>query len=150
MNRRSVRRFKEGTISQEQFREVLSFIQQPLPTHQVEELNIYYVINRVEGLTSGIYLKGQLIKEGDFSEKCKYLCVNQALARDSAVNFFITSDYQNYQTAMQWAGWLGHRLYLISQMLNLQCSGIGAYYDDETQALLETDQAVLYTLAVGQ
>ncbi|MGK7943955.1 MAG: SagB family peptide dehydrogenase [Microcystaceae cyanobacterium] len=150
MNRRSVRRFKEGTISQEQFREVLSFIQQPLPTHQVEELNIYYVINRVEGLTSGIYLKGQLIKEGDFTEKCKYLCVNQALARDSAVNFLITSDYHNYQTAMQWAGWLGHRLYLISQMLNLQCSGIGAYYDDETQALLETDQAVLYTLAIGQ
>lgn len=51
---------------------------------------------------------------------------------------------------MQWAGWLGHRLYLISQMLNLQCSGIGAYYDDETQALLGVNQGVLYTLAIGQ
>lgn len=150
LNRRSARKFKQGFISQEQLQAILSFIQEPLPTHQAENLRVYYVINRVEGLTSGVYLKGQFIQEGNFSEKCQYLCVNQALARDSAVNFFITSDYNNYQTAMQWAGWLGHRLYLVSHIFDLQCSGIGAYYDDETQAFLGTNQAILYVLAIGQ
>lgn len=51
---------------------------------------------------------------------------------------------------MQWVGWLGHRLYLISNYLNIGCSGIGAYYDDETQEFLETPKPVLYGMAIGR
>ena len=85
-----------------------------------------------------------------YSEKAKYLCVNQALARDSAVTLFLTSTYSNYQTAMQAAGRLGQRLYLVANYLGIGCSGIGAYHDDETQNFLGTDNDILYVLAIGR
>ncbi len=55
--------------------------------------------------------------------------------------------YSNYQTAMQSAGWIGQRLYLISNYLGIGCSGIGAYHDDETQKFLGTNQDILYAMA---
>ncbi|MEO1006453.1 MAG: nitroreductase family protein [Cyanobacteria bacterium J06638_38] len=78
------------------------------------------------------------------------MCVNQALARDSAATLFFTANYSNYQTAMQIAGCLGQRLYLISNYLGIGCSGIGAYYDDETQQFLGTNNDILYALAIGR
>ncbi|MHC5826818.1 MAG: nitroreductase family protein, partial [Nostoc sp.] len=32
----------------------------------------------------------------------------------------------------------------------IQCSGIGAYYDEETQELLETNKDVLYGMVIGR
>ena len=55
--------------------------------------------------------------------------------------------YSNYQTAMQSAGWIGQRLYLISNYLGIGCSGIGADHDDETQKFLGTNQDILYAMA---
>ncbi len=78
-----------------------------------------------------------------------YLYVNQALARDSAVTLFFVSEYSNYQTAVQIAGFLGHRVYLFSNYTSIHCSGIGAYYDDETKEFLETDKDVLYAMVFG-
>ena len=101
-------------------------------------------------MESGVYRELQLIKKGDFSDRAKYLCVNQALARDSSVTLFLAVTYRNYQTVMQLAGWLGQRLYLISNYLGIGCSGIGAYYDDETKSFLETDRDILYSLAIGR
>lgn len=100
-------------------------------------------------MTPGLYKGTYLIKAGNFSEKTGYLCINQAIARDSTVTLFFVSDYLNYQTAMQIAGFLGQRLYLTSNYLGIQCSGIGAYYDDETQELLETNKDVLYGMMIG-
>jgi hypothetical protein len=37
----------------------------------------------------------------------------------------------------------------VSHSLGIGCSGIGAYYDDETPKFLETDKAVLYAIAIG-
>jgi len=41
------------------------------------------------------------------------------------------------------------RIYLGSNYLGIQCSGIGAFYDDETQEFLETHKDVLYATAIG-
>jgi hypothetical protein len=100
-------------------------------------------------MVSGLYKGSSLIKEGDFCDKVGYLCVNQGIARDSAVTLFFVSAYQNYQTAMQIAGFIGHRVYLISNYLGIGCSGIGAFYDDETQEFLGTDKDVLYAIVIG-
>jgi nitroreductase len=78
------------------------------------------------------------------------LCIHQAIARDCAVVFFITSDYQNYRVSLQQAGLVGHRIYLAATALGLGCSGIGAFYDDEVQSFLETQQPILYAIAIGQ
>lgn len=148
-NRRSIRRFKKQSIFQEDYLNILKQVQQPIPAESFEDIEIYSVINRVEGMETGLYKGSHLIKSGDFSEKAGYLCVNQAIGRDSAVTLFFVSDYRNYQNAVQLAGFLGQRLYLFSNYLGIECSGIGAYYDDETKEFLATDKDVLYVMAIG-
>ena len=150
LTRRSVRAFKRGAISKIEWEQIWHCLNQPLPTVSKEPIEIYLLVNRVEGLESGLYRENQLLKNGDFREQAKYLCVNQAIARDSAVTLFLTSTYKNYQTAMQAAGWIGQRLYLISNYLGIGCSGIGAYHDDETQEFLDTNKDVLYAMAIGR
>jgi SagB-type dehydrogenase family enzyme len=147
--RRSIRRFRKELISQEKYLYILQQLEQPIPTENFEEIEIYSVVHRVEGMSSGLYKGTHLVKAGDFSEKTGYLCVNQAIARDCAVNLFFVSDYGSYQTAMQLAGFLGQIVYLSSNYLGIECSGIGAYYDDETQIFLETTKDVLYAMAIG-
>ncbi|MCC5654270.1 nitroreductase family protein [Nostoc sp. XA013] len=147
--RRSIRRFRKESISQEDYLYVVQQLQQSIPTENYEEIEIYSVVHRVKGMTPGLYKGTYLVKAGNFSEKTGYLCINQAIAKDGAVTLFFVSDYLNYQTAMQVAGFFGQRLYLTSNYLGIQCSGIGAYYDDETQELLETNKDVLYGMVIG-
>jgi SagB-type dehydrogenase family enzyme len=149
-HRRSIRRFQKQSISQEDYCRILQDIQQPIPTENLEEIAIYSVVHRVEGMSPGLYKGTHLIKPGNFSEQTGYLCINQGIARDGAVTLFFVSNYINYQTAMQIAGFLGQRVYLFSNYWGIQCSGIGAYYDDETQEFLGTDQDVLYAIAIGK
>ncbi|MGI8502642.1 MAG: SagB/ThcOx family dehydrogenase [Hassallia sp.] len=148
-NRRSIRRFQKQFISQEVYSNILQELEQPISTASFEEVEIYAVVHRVEGIKPGLYKGTHLVKQGDFSEKTGYLCVNQAIASSGAVTLFFVSNYTNYQTAMQMAGFLGQRLYLASNYWGIHCSGIGAYYDDETQQFLETDKDVLYAMAIG-
>ncbi|WP_414545126.1 nitroreductase family protein [Nostoc sp. CCY0012] len=149
-NRRSIRRFRKQWISQEDYLYILQQLEQPIPTENFENIEIFSVVHRVEAMSPGLYKGTHLLKYGNFSEKTGYLCVNQAIARDCAVTFFFVSDYINYQTAMQLAGFLGQKIYLVSNYLNIDCSGIGAYYDDETQEFLETTKDVLYGMAIGK
>ena len=51
---------------------------------------------------------------------------------------------------MQLAGFVKQRLYLFSKYWGIDCSGIGAFYDDETQDFLETNKDVLYAMAIGK
>ncbi len=148
-NRRSVRRFRKQFISQENYLYILQQLEQPIPTESGEDVEIYSVLHRVEGMSPGLYKGPLLLQAGDFSEQTGYLCVNQAIAKDCAVTFFFVSDYTNYQTAMQLAGFLGQRIYLGSNYLEIKCSGIGAYYDDETRRFLETTKDILYAMAIG-
>jgi hypothetical protein len=148
-HRRSSRRFRKQLISQEDYFRILLQLKQPIPTESCEAIKVYSVVHRVEGISPGLYQDNQLIKSGDFSEHTGYLCINQAIARDCAVTLFFVSDYTNYQTAMQLAGFLGHRVYLSSNYLGIQCSAIGAFYDDETQSFLETTKDILYAIAIG-
>jgi nitroreductase len=89
-------------------------------------------------------------KVGQFQAQTGHLCLEQAIARDSAIVFFMASPDPNYGIALQQAGIVGQRIYLAATALNLGCSGIGAYYDDETQAFLNTHSPILYGIAVGQ
>jgi len=147
--RRSIRFFSKKSISKAMLDVILENISKPILSDCDEIVHIYYVVNRVEGMLSGLYLDGVCIKEGDFHEIAGYLCLEQKLGSDSAVTFFLTTGSRNYQSAYQKAGHIGHRLYLVSEYLGIGCSGIGAYYDDETALFLETNDMVLYALAIG-
>ncbi len=147
--RRSARRFQQSQITQEAFFAVWESLNQPIATQSYEGIEIYAIIQSVAGIEPGIYRGKDSLKAGNFREKMGYLCVNQAIARDSAVVFFFVSEFQNYRVALQLAGLLGQRVYLSATYEGLGCSGIGAFFDDETQAFLEAKGSILYAIAIG-
>ena len=147
--RRSIREFSNQSISKIQFESILNVVNQAIKSDCDEQVDIYYTINRVEGMILGLYKNGQLLRTGDFSSTAGYLCLEQDLGKSSAVTFFLTSKGKNYQELYQKAGIIGHRLYLASNYLDIGCSGIGAYYDDEVCEFIEENTMVLYALAIG-
>ena len=149
VQRRSIRDFQGYPIQKAQLEFVLDFMRQPIPSDCDEEVKIWYVINNVKDVPQGLYKDGQLIKAGDFRAKAGYLCLEQALGSQSAVTFFLTGSGQNYRPMMQKAGHIGHRCYIASEYQKIGCSGIGAFYDQEVQEFLGTEDMVLYALAIG-
>jgi len=149
--RRSIREFTQKSLSKEEFLEMMDFITQPIPSDCDVDVEIYAIINRVEGMWQGVWKEGVYVKSGNFARKAGYLCLEQALGEQSGVTFFLVGkDDQNYQAMVQKAGIIGQRLYLISEYLGFGCSGIGAYYDEEVAAFLKSDGMVLYALAIGR
>ena len=129
----------------------MGFINEPIPSDCDTEVEIYAVINRVEGMWQGVYKEGVYLQSSNFARKAGYLCLEQALGAQSGVTFFLVgNDDKNYQAMVQKAGIIGHRLYLISEYLGFGCSGIGAYYDEEVAEFLASDGMVLYALAIGR
>jgi len=158
-HRRSARRFYPHAIDRSVFWKICEAIQSEILSEHPEDIEIYAVVHRVTGLASGIYRRRfaerdvthyDHLQAGEFQERTGYLCVNQAIARDCASVFFIVSTGGNYRVALQQAGIIGQRIYLAATALNIGCSGIGAFFDDETQAFLGTDRPVLYAVAIGQ
>lgn len=129
---------------------ILAAVNQPIASCSQESIELYAVVFRVTDMASGIYRGMKLLKAGDFSAKVAYLCVDQRVAGDGAVTWFLAANGQNYQTVSQLAGLVGQRVYLASQYHAMACTGIGAYYDDETKAFLDTEKDILYVLAVGR
>ena len=149
--RRSQRGFHEGAITKGQFNYILEMIHQPILSDCDEEINIYMVVNRVLDMPLGLYKDGEYLSFGDFARKSGYLCLEQySLSQQGAVAFFLTSKAKNYQALYQKAGIIGQRLYVASQYMQIGCSGIGAYYDDEVNEFVGNDEMVLYALAVGK
>jgi SagB-type dehydrogenase family enzyme len=148
-HRRSARRFQVIAMTSTDFFTLQADLLQAIPTTSREDLEIYTVIHAVEGLEPGLYQGDRCLQAGDWRAKSGYLCVNQAIARDAAVVFWIVSHCENYRIALQLAGLLGQRIYLTATKLGLGCSGIGAFFDDETQLFLQTERCVLYAIAIG-
>lgn len=149
LKRRSIREFSKQAISKEQFESIMAVLNQAITSDCDEQVDIYCVLNRVKTMPLGLYKENICIKEGDFASKAGYLCLEQDLGTSSAVTFFLTSQAKNYQALYQKAGIIGHRLYLASNYLQIGCSGIGAYYDDEVCEFLGEHTQVLYALAIG-
>jgi SagB-type dehydrogenase family enzyme len=147
--RRSIREFTRQSISKIQFESIMGVVNQVIKSDCDEQIDIFYTINRVEDEVLGLYKNGKLIKNGDFCQNSGYLCLEQDLGKSSAVTFFLATKSKNYQEAYQKAGIIGHRLYLASNYLDIGCSGIGAYYDDEVCEFIEETSMILYALAIG-
>ena len=150
-SRRSQRGFQEGAITKGQFNYIMEMIHQPILSDCDEEVNIYVVVNRVLDMPLGLYKDGTYLAYGDFSGKAGYLSLEQySLSQQGSVVFFLTSKAKNYQALYQKAGTMGQRLYVAAQYMQIGCSGIGAYYDDEVNDFLGNEEMVLYALAIGK
>lgn len=150
-SRRSQRGFSGGAMTKGQFNYIMDAIHQPILSDCYEEINIYVVINKVINMPLGLYKGSTCIEYGDFAKKAGYLSLEQySLSEEGAVVFFLTSKSKNYQAMYQKAGIIGQRLYVSSVYLDLGCSGIGAYYDDEVNTFVGNNEMVLYALAIGK
>lgn len=150
LTRRSIRAFYGHGISETELDFILEFAAKPINSQNGEQLKLYVVANKTDGLENGVYLDQKPLKKGDFREEAGYLCLEQALGRDSGATIFITANPDSYQCAVITAGLVGHRIYLAAATLGIGVSGIGAYYDDEVKKFLGSDESVLYAIAIGR
>ncbi|MEA3497734.1 MAG: SagB family peptide dehydrogenase [Campylobacterota bacterium] len=148
LNRRSIRAFRKVPISNDEFdfivKDIFSFALQ-------NDIDIYYTVHNVNNMTQGLYKNETLLKDGDFSSKSKYLSLEQNIGGQSCVTFYFTSSQiEKYQKVNILSGFIAHIIYIKSQLQDIGCSGIGAYYDDEVKEFLETSNNILYLLAIGR
>jgi SagB-type dehydrogenase family enzyme len=147
-NRRSIRAFRGTNILKEEFEFITKDI---FSLAKLHKLDIYYTAHRIDNFENGLYKEDELLKSGDFSDRSRYLSLEQSIGGESAVTFYFTSsEISSYQKVNILSGFLAHIIYLKSQIKGIGCTGIGAYYDDETKQFLGTGNNVLYFLAIGR
>lgn len=148
IQRRSIRAFRQISILKNEFDFIVKGIFDFAMRYNIE---IFYTIHNVADKKQGLYKNDKLLKEGDFSEKSRYLSLEQNIGGQSAVTFYFTSDeIRKYQKVNILSGFLAQIIYLKSELKQIGCSGIGAYYDDETKEFLGTSNNILYLLAIGR
>jgi SagB-type dehydrogenase family enzyme len=129
-------------------------------------LGFHIVVFAVEGLLSGIYrldpvtLERTLCREGDFRVDLQAVGLGQNLAFDCAFALLYTADMEalvsaygdrGYRYACLDCGVIGERIQLWAVHRELGSSGIGGYYDDLANELLELplSHGVLYLTVMG-
>ncbi|MBI4285557.1 MAG: SagB/ThcOx family dehydrogenase [Chloroflexi bacterium] len=130
-------------------------------------LEIYPVVNRVEGLASGVYHYRpadhslDTIKEGDFRTTLLMATAGQDMVLGASVVFVITAIFQRtrwkyqeraYRYVLLEAGHLAENLYLAATSLGLGTCAIGAFFDNEVNQMVNVDgkeEAALYIVSTG-
>ena len=129
-------------------------------------LQIGFLADRVEGLTPGFYLlnpierKIGLVEPGQMTGIMTDACLNQDWLANAAVHFLFLANLRfldqhwgarGYRYAMITAGRIGQIIYLGATALSMGACGIGAFYDDEAESILDlnTDSSLLYLVAAG-
>ncbi|MCF7849790.1 MAG: SagB/ThcOx family dehydrogenase [Kiritimatiellales bacterium] len=130
-------------------------------------LNLYLVVNKVEGLEAGVYCYNRQrhnlsqIQGGDFHRPVFEASLFQEVVGRSGVCFVLTTsnallDHRHGDRSLRYAGieagMIGENIYLQTQALGLGCTGIGAYFDDEVSTLIKVppeEEAITYLLAAG-
>jgi SagB-type dehydrogenase family enzyme len=130
-------------------------------------LDTYLVINRVNGLPSGIAQYDvrsaglDLLAERDFSQEVAAAALEQEMAADCGVVFIWVAvpgrckpKYRDraHRYIYLDAGHLGAQLHLAAVALGLGCCAIGAFLDDEVNALVSVDgetETAVYLSVVG-
>ena len=138
----------------------------PLNQLAPNQMQFHIVALNVIGLEAGVYefdpihQNLTLKRGGDFSSQSLFMCLGQELASDCAFALVYTSDLaalteaygdRGYRYACLDAGQIGERIQLYAIHQNLGSSGIGGYYDDEVNDLLELplSHGILYLTVVG-
>ena len=131
-------------------------------------IELYLMANNVTGLDHGIYhfsvaeSKLSLIREGDYSEEAARSCLSQPMLSKSGAVVFMTAviercRWKYHQRAYRYiyldAGHIAQNLGLAAESMGLGSCPIGAFYDDEINAILGVDgvdETLLYGVTVGR
>ena len=171
LGRGSTRRFARQSISAAHLNAILVSSTRAIPAdfrgrHGAGLLDVYVIVNAVDGLASGSYYfssgRGELelLREGGLREEAGHLCFEQALGADaSAVAFFmadlewVLGRYGNrgYRAAQLEAGIVGGNMYLCAHGLGLGATGM-TFYDDEVTEFFSPHAAgksLMFLTALG-
>ncbi len=143
LHRRSTRLFDSVGLQKAKFEHYMSLVNLSYP------LSFYNIILSDTHKKAGIYLEGELLKEGDFKERVSTLLVDQSFIKNADVVTVICSKYFSANKLMQ-AGAFAHNLYMQAQVHGFGLSGVGAYYDKKLQNFLGTDEYILYVCVAGE
>lgn len=144
----------------------LSGASMPAPVLTRDVLGFHVVAFAIEGLLPGVYeldpatLELRLRREGDFRADLQAIGLGQNLAFDCAFALLYTADMEalvsaygdrGYRYACMDCGIIGERIQLWAVHRELGSSGIGGYYDDLANELLELPltHGVLYLTVTG-
>jgi SagB-type dehydrogenase family enzyme len=129
-------------------------------------LDLYLIVNAVEGLASGAYYYRrterslELLREGRFRGAAGRLALGQELAADAAVNVYSLVDLprvlerfgnRGYRAAQLEGGITGGRLYLAAYAQRFGASGL-TFFDDEVTEFFSPHAAgksVMFLVALG-
>lgn len=129
-------------------------------------IDMHLVILDVPGLDAGVYalnaetLRWRLTRAGDFRQDAYQICLGQELAAECAFLLIYTADMaalaarygdRGYRYGCLDCGQIGERINLQALHLGLGSSGIGGYYDDLANELLDLplSHGVLYITVTG-
>ena len=169
LRRRSCRKFTGEAMTLDAAREIMAFAFRRegrdwcLAPGQVD---FHLVALKVEGLDPGVYrmnpatLALEAKRSGDFQSEAYFICLGQELASECAFLLLHTADLaglaevygdRGYRYACMDAGQIGERVNLWAVQLGLGSSGIGGYYDDQANELLQLplSHGILYITLVG-
>ena len=144
LSRRSAREFLLEKIEKEPLEQIMQLLQQ-LP----ESISCHIVLMRSEAYTPGLYQGSCLKREGVFINEIVDLLVHQQfIFNASLVLVFSSADFR--AKLLTQTAYFVHILSFHLRSMSLGLSGVGAFYDKELQEFLQTQESVLYTVAVGK
>jgi SagB-type dehydrogenase family enzyme len=176
LRRRSTRRLSGDPLKLAELADMLAFAYRPdltltpaaLPTYfDPSLLETFVVVNHVEGLEPGVYyfapgfMELLQVRSGEVRREIYHLCLGQELARDAAAVVVHTADLEAatekygsraYRYLHIDAGHIGERLNVAACRLELGVSGIGGFFDDEVNELLNipSQELCVYITCLGR
>lgn len=175
-NRRSALNFKPEFIDKNILLDMLDkTLPRNLPPFNsnafFNNIDILLFVNRVNGLESGIYyfsrnnlLKHKfkkieenlfLIEKGNFEEVSRFINCYQDLGKLSSVSFSFMASFNkikknfHYKLTLQEAGMIGHILYLEAEAKGIRGCGIGCFFDDLVNEIVENQLQAVYNFTIG-
>ncbi|MCH7732003.1 MAG: SagB/ThcOx family dehydrogenase [Candidatus Marinimicrobia bacterium] len=130
-------------------------------------IEIYVVVNNVQGLSQGIYHYAirnhelELIKSGDFSAKITDAGLEQEMLGEADVTFILSAIFdrirhkygeRGFRYVYMEAGHISQNIYLQAVSLGLGSVSVGAFIDEKVNQLISIDgykEAAIYLHAVG-
>lgn len=169
LHRRSCRKFNGSPVTLDQTREILAFAfrSSGSPWCLVPgSMEFHLVALNIDGLEPGVYrvkpetLELEAKRPGHFKSETYFMCLGQDLAADCAFALVHTADLaplaeaygdRGYRYACMDAGQIGERINLWAVHRGLGSSGIGGYYDDQANELVDVplSHGILYITLVG-
>ena len=178
LQRRSTRSYTGENLTLDELKYLLNFTYQPqdyveqgldgAPDYfALDLLETFIAVSGVQDLEAGCYYYAPQAQElrqirfKNFRRELHYLCLGQELGRDAAAIVFHTADLTKaiakygdrvYRYLHMDAGHLGQRLNLAAIRLKLGVSGIGGFFDDRVNQVLDIPQeeAVIYLTTLGR